>query len=122
MSTIGMILAWTVCGIIALVGGAVVGMALANLLNPKRRSHNYVAWRVFTRQHTHGDVFIIKDKGMAAKFRDVLDGKMYTSHYPKKCPDYPDACYAMCGRAPRKPCLNSKAIKLCEGDKEEVQP
>ncbi len=84
MITLSLILAWLVCGIIALVGGGVVGMALANLLNPKRRSHNYVAWRVFTGKSGWGDVFIIKHAMLAAKFQAVLDGKLFFHRGPGK--------------------------------------
>lgn len=56
MITLSTVLAWIVCGIIASVGGVVIGMALANLMHKKRRSRNIAAWLVLvgTRFATRG--------------------------------------------------------------------
>lgn len=59
-------------------------MALFNFLHPKRRMRNYAAWCVFTDRRGHGDVFIIQNKALAAKFWAVLDGKLFFTHGRRK--------------------------------------
>ena len=84
---ISVILAWIVCGSIALVGGAIIGMALANWINPERRARNYIALKVFTGQRGHGEVFVIKNKTLAAQFWGVLEGKLFFTRGPGKKAD-----------------------------------
>ncbi len=74
---ISVILAWIICGSIALVGGAIIGMVLANWINPERRARNYIALKVDTGKRGHGEVFVIKNKTLAAQFWGVLEGKLF---------------------------------------------
>lgn len=85
MSTLFLVLAYIVAGIFGFTGGGVVIIALFNLLDRDLRwRRNHIAWKVFTGQSGKGDVFIIKDKVLAAKFWDVLGGKMFFTRGPGK--------------------------------------
>ncbi len=97
MSTISMILAWTVCGIIALVGGGVVGMVLANLVDKKRRHRNLDAWRGLTgRRFATRGPGKGKKKSKASEWENPVGAYTYITKMPSVIPGY--------------------------GDKEEIQP
>ncbi len=87
MGTVILVLAYTISGIVGFVGGGVIVIVLFNLLHYERRARNLIAWRVFMGQRGHGEVFVIKDKALAAKFWAVLDGKLFFHHGPGRKAD-----------------------------------